>query len=265
MLQRALATLLCLLGVAAIALGIASATLWRPPDTLSATATTPDGTTMLVTDPGVLDMAADRVTARATTDAGAVVLALAPTDEVEAWVRPDAHVRVTGLQDRTTLATTVVEADEPADPAAAPAEPGAPAAAPDPTGSDLWTTEVTGDGEAELTWTAEEGRWSLLAATVGEQAGPVTLTLVWPQVVTTPWLLPGILVGSLLLVAGLVWWSLLIRRRGRQRAADGGDHAHPAGGATAVGTDVGTGRPGDVGPVEPVAGPTGTPDAEEGR
>jgi len=232
-LPRALASLLCLLGAAALGLGVASATVWRADDTLVATV---EATTLVATEPGVLDLAAADVTVRAEAE-GAVVIALGRTADVEAWIGTDAHAWVTGLVDRTTLSTRDVEATSPsptatadptatAGPAATPApEPTAEATAEptdgdaageataavaDPTGSDLWVAEATGDGEAELEWSRQDGRWSVLVAAVGPDAGPVTLRLTWPQVVTTPWLAPGVAVGGLLLVAGLLWWVVLL-------------------------------------------------------
>ncbi|WP_149202668.1 hypothetical protein [Actinotalea subterranea] len=256
MLQRALASLLCLLGAAAIGLGFASATLWRASDTLEASATAADGSTLLMTDPGVLDMAADEVTVRASAGSGdTVVLALGRTADVEAWIGTDAHTRVTGLADLRTLSTddvaatapeateeTPAEGEVPAE-GEAPVEGEAPAEgeaattgddaaaatpAPNPSGSDLWLVEASGDGEAELEWQAQDGRWSLLVATTGESAGAPTVTLVWPQVVTTPWLVPGVAGGAALLLAGLVWWAvLLLRSRRAGHAGRTRDDARP--------------------------------------
>lgn len=236
MLHRALATLLCLLGAAAIGLGIASATLWRASDTLLATAQAAPGTTLLVTDPGVLDLAADEVTVQASAGADqTVVLAVGRTGDVEAWVGTDPVTRVTGLSDLVTLSTE----EGLAEPVPAPTEPeptpsaegtapaeDAPAeeapaeevvAAPDPSGSDLWVLETSGTGEATLEWPDQDGRWSLLVATTGEDAGPPTVSLAWPQEVTTPWLVPGVAVGSALLLAGVLWWVLLLVRSRRSR------------------------------------------------
>lgn len=240
MLHRALATLLCLLGAAAIGLGIASATLWRASDTLLATAQAAPGTTLLMTDPGVLDLAADEVRVEASAgEDQTVVLAVGRTGDVEAWVGTDPVTRVTGLSDLVTLSTE----EGLAEPAPAPTEPeptpsaegtapaeeapaeDAPAedtpeeavAAPDPTGSDLWVLETSGTGEATLEWPDQDGRWSLLVATTGEDAGPPTVSLAWPQEVTTPWLVPGVAAGSALLLAGVLWWVLLLVRSRRSR------------------------------------------------
>ena len=105
MLHRVLASLLCVLGAAALALGIASATAWRADDVLVADAVAADGTTMIVTEPGVLDLAADQVTVTATVPRGDVVVALGRSGDVDAWVGTDAHTRVTGLSAWHHLAT----------------------------------------------------------------------------------------------------------------------------------------------------------------
>ena len=248
MLHRALASLLCALGAAALGLGIASATVWRPSDTLVAQAQGAPGTSLLVTDPGVLDLAADEVTVRASATSGTVVIALGRSADVDAWVGDDAYTRVTGLAGWQVLATEQVagsasEAGDPAadaagdpaadpaatpDPAAVPdpaaedpaAEDPAAAAAPDPAGSDLWVDEASGERAATLELTRLDGRWSVLVASTA--GGVPSVALEWPQVVTTPWLVPGVVVGSLLLLIGIAWWVLILvagRRRARAAAA----------------------------------------------
>ena len=217
MLQRVLASLLCVLGAAAIGLGIASATLWRASDTLVASGSAAPGTTLLMTEPGVLDLAAGEVTVTASAEGGEqIVIALGRTADVEAWIGDDAHTRVTGLASWDVLsALDVAAVEQPAEGEAAPAEGEAAPGAPDPSGSDLWLAEVAGADEATMEWTRQDGRWSVLVATTGEGAGPATLTLTWPQVVTTPWLTPAVGGGSVLVLAGLVWWTLLLIRRRR--------------------------------------------------
>ena len=99
--------------------------------------------------------------------------------------------------------------------ASAPGATGGPGAAraADPTGSDMWIAQATGTGSAQLVWHARDGRWSLLVAGIAADGSAVapTLELSWPRIVSTPWLAPGLVVGSLLLVAGLGllgrdWW-----------------------------------------------------------
>lgn len=228
MLQRLIAAVLAVLGVAAVALGVASATAWRADDPLVATAA-PGGTTRaLVTDPGVLELAGDPVTVTVRAEGSPVVLAVGRDTDVDGWLGDDPYVRVTGLSDWHTLATTSVEAPAPepsgtatADARAAAASPSpsatgdadevAPAA--DPTGSDMWLVEVSGDGSATLEWPARDGRWSLLAVSLGDTA-PV-LDLAWPQTVTTPWLWPGVALGVLLLAVAAVLLVRILRARGQ--------------------------------------------------
>lgn len=280
--QRALATLLCLIGAAGIALGIASATAWRADDVLVASAQAAPGTTLVVTDPGVLDLAAESVTVRATADSR-VVIALGRTQDVEAWVGGDAHTRVTGLARWHELAVTNVAAQVPEEPegeategaaegeAAAPTDgadaatgdqasgdeataegTGEPEAAPppDPSGSDLWVAQVSADDEVEFEWIARDGRWSVLIAAVGEDAGPPTVSLAWPQVVTTPYLWPGVLGGGVLLLAGLAWWArMLVKARRARREVDHAEaEPEPAGAPQQAGVPVGASRQPGVAP-----------------
>lgn len=87
-----------------------------------------------------------------------------------------------------------------------------PVLSPDPTDSDMWFAQATGNGSAELVWPTETGRWSLLVASAGDTTP--TLSIAWPRVVTTPWLWPCVVVGSLMaLVSGL----LLLRARAGAR------------------------------------------------
>lgn len=56
----------------------------------------------------------------------------------------------------------------------------------------------------------------LLVASTGADAAPPTVQLAWPQTVSTPWLVPGVVAGSLLVVVAL--WLFL---RGQMRSRGG--------------------------------------------
>ena len=236
MLQRLIAALLGVLGIAAIGLGVASATVWRADDPLVATADPGGDTRTLVTDPGVLELAGDPVTVTVRAEGSPVVLAVGRDTDVTAWVGSDPYARVTGLSDWHTLATTAGEppatatptatatSEAEAEPAPSPSASGASeeaaVEAADPTGSDMWVLEVGGDGSATLDWPAQDGRWSLIAVSLGDTAP--TLDLSWPQTVTTPWLWPAVAFGVLLLAVAAI---LLVRIL---RAPDGPDAGwHP--------------------------------------
>ncbi|WP_396045673.1 hypothetical protein [Cellulomonas sp. P22] len=251
-----------MLGLLVIGLGIASATLWRADDILVASATPQDGTRLLVADPGVLELAGDPVTVTVEAPGDTpVVLAVGRDTDVAGWVGTDAYARVSGLSAWDTLSTEPVAATAP-DAAAAPdataptdeaapsdetATDGAAAAADaaavlaDPRGSDLWVAESSGEGSATLTWTAQPGRWSLLVASVGDEVP--TLTMSWPRTVTTPWLVPALVVGLLLLAAGAV---LGVRQWRRARRGEDGPEWHPVltGAVPVVGAEPGASEAG---------------------
>lgn len=201
MLRRIIAYVLVALGVVVIAAAIASATVWKSSDSVAATLESGD-VALVVTAPGVLDMVADQVTVTATAPEGSpVTLAIGRDTDVAGWVGDAAHVQVTGLGSWTSLSSEVVD--------------GA-AEAPSPAGSDMWVAEETGTGEVTLSWTQADGRWSLLAATDGTAPAP-TITLTWPQDVRTPFLVPGIVLGGILLVAGLA--MIVLRTLEKREAA----------------------------------------------
>jgi hypothetical protein len=279
-LQRLIAALLGVLGIAAIGLGVASATVWRADDPLVATAAPGGDNRTLVTDPGVLELAGDPVTVTVRAEGSPVVLAVGRDTDVTAWVGADPYARVTGLSDWHTLATTAgeppagatpeAEAEAAAEPAPSPSASGAAeeaaVQAADPTGSDMWVLEAGGDGSATLDWPAQDGRWSLIAVSLGDTAP--TLDLSWPQTVTTPWLWPAVALGILLLAVAAV---LLVRILRSRDDPDAGWHPvstgafatipAPAGSRAAAGSP-GTaaqpapGQPGDEIPVGTVGAPT---------
>ena len=177
------------IGLVMIALAVASATLWRPPETVTASLSADPEAPLLVTDPGVLDLLDEDVVIRATTQDGApVVLVVGRTQDVTGWVGESAHVRVTGLASWDELAASDPEGE---------------GEAPSPAGSDMWLAEAAGEGEAALEWSADEGRHSLLAATDGTAPAP-QLELSWQRAVTTPVLVPGLVAGGVVLLAGAV-------------------------------------------------------------
>ncbi|WP_046527809.1 hypothetical protein [Cellulomonas sp. FA1] len=110
MLKRLVIAFVGLVGAVVIALGVASATLWRADDVLVADlrADAP----IVVTEPGVLELAASEVTVRVEAD-GPVVLAVGRDTDVDGWVGDDAHQRVTGLAGWHELAAEDVAAPAP--------------------------------------------------------------------------------------------------------------------------------------------------------
>lgn len=263
-----------LLGLVVIALAVASATLWRADDVLVARATASAG--LVVTDPGVLELGGDPVTVRAQVPAGDhVVLAVGRDTDVSGWVGSDPYQRVSGLSGWRTLrlaapgssaapspagsasasasasggaaasspSATGAAADASAAPSssasAAPGTATRPAA--DPSGSDMWVAQASGTGSAQLTWRAQDGRWSLLVAGIAADGSAVnpTLEMSWPRVVSSPWLVPGLVLGGLLLLAGAGllgrdWWRTRTGHDGWTSVETGAVPEVPPAGAGAV-------------------------------
>ena len=66
-LQRILAAGLIVLGLVGIGTGVASATVWRESETVVASTPANEGSPLVLSEPGVLDMVADDVTITAKT------------------------------------------------------------------------------------------------------------------------------------------------------------------------------------------------------
>ena len=90
--NRLIYAALGIVGVLLIGLAIASATVWRADSVLRASATADQA--IVVTDPGVLEMAGDPVTVTATVPTGdRVVLAIGRDTDVDGWVGTADHQR----------------------------------------------------------------------------------------------------------------------------------------------------------------------------
>lgn len=199
LLLPALAALLALAGLAAVAVGIAQRTIWLPDDEVTASARLSPDVPLAVTAPGVLEMREGPVTVTVTAEApdAPVVLALGREGDVEAWVEGAAHSVIGGHTAPAQLRVETVDGET---------------EVPDPgTTSDLWLEQETGIGGATYVYDPPPGGWVLLAATNGTVPGPVEMTFTWPREVSTPWSLPLIVLGAVLIasgaaVAGLVWY-----------------------------------------------------------
>ncbi|MCL2849973.1 MAG: hypothetical protein FWE61_08020, partial [Micrococcales bacterium] len=206
-------------GVAVAGLSVASATVWRPDDVLRASVDT--SSKYVVTAPGVVEMGGRPTTITVTAQNKApVVVAVGRDTDVTSWVGDDPHETISGMASWSTLRLLTPEegaasANKPADPPAEP-DPDAPEAKADdanPAGSDMWVAEASGAGRAELKrWAAHSdysGRWSALVA--NPTGAPMQIEFAWPRSVSTPWLIPGLVLGL-----GAIAWAAFseARRRG---------------------------------------------------
>lgn len=227
------------LGVASLGVAVASATLWRPDDHMTATATTSPGVTVLTLDAAV-PLQGGPNPLITVTGPGELVLVSAVRPDVQTWAVANGGQRVTALQDWESLGlkletlsdvpeVSTLEPTEEATEEPAAEEPSAegteestetaapepdPATAPDPRGLDLWQFETTAEGTLNIPGHGPEVQNLFLVASTGPDAGPLTITITWPVEVTTPLLWPGVAAGFLLLsVSGMLW---LHKRREEQ-------------------------------------------------
>ncbi|MDR2380249.1 MAG: hypothetical protein LBE08_03585, partial [Bifidobacteriaceae bacterium] len=227
MLRRWLAGGAVIIGVVTVVLAVCSATVWRPADHVTAQFKAAAGTQAVITAPGVLEAQADFVTV--TVDPVVpVVVAIGRETDVAAWVGDSPVETITGFTSKHAFKVSEEGSDQPIADAA---------------DSDLWVVSRQFAKEGTLQWDRRpEGRWSLVVAPVlpevaadpaaeepveGAEAAPegdssgegesnptddavspvlegTTVTLTWPQQVSTPFLWPGVALGGLLALAGLL-------------------------------------------------------------
>ena len=281
MLRRIFAIVLIVLGLGTAGAAVASGTVWRPSEVVTATLPQEPEVPVVIAGGNVLATVNPEVTVTLTASSGdtPLVLAMGREADVRAWLADAPYLEVTGLTDWETLSVqagpagtedatedpsadatdgasadasaeptedaTEDASDEPTESATSGAEDSeeapADATVPDPAGSDLWIEEVTGTGELSYDWSQVEGRWMMLVATDGSQPAPA-VSMTWTREVTTPLVVPGLIVGGVLFLIGLVWLviELLVHReerRARRRSAA------PAEEAPAVATTAEDGTP----------------------
>jgi hypothetical protein len=120
---------------------------------------------------------------------GSFLLAAGRPDDVDAWVGKTAHNTVAGVSDDgKALQVTHTDGE---------------ATAPSPAGSDLWVSTENASGEMNYSWNAPaDGDWSLLLAADGTKPAPSSITMTFPNDTSTPWAIPLMVLGGLLIIAG---------------------------------------------------------------
>ena len=259
---RVLSIVLIVLGLLAVILAVASATIWRPSQTAVATLKPAATTAYVVTGDGVLNMVDSTVTitAKAKDANSTVTLALARSEDAQAWLANDPYTEVTGLSSwealsgrtitercnvkaaptatatstakATAKATSTAKATATATASAKATATSTAKATPTPdakgcikavasnaslNGSDMWVTSKTGKGSVSITYDPSSSNYVVLAATDGKQAAP-TFSLSWKRTVGTPWLIPGLIVGGLLVAGGVFIFMLDIQMRHQELA-----------------------------------------------
>ncbi|WP_457974398.1 hypothetical protein [Arthrobacter sp. D1-17] len=200
------AVALVLLGLLTLLAGIGQKTVWAPAETVTATApSNAEAAPLTVIDQKLRTVEGGTVTLKVKGE-GNFLLAAGRPDDVTAWVGKTAHNTVTGLsEDKKSLQVERTDGE---------------ATAPSPAGSDLWVSSENASGELDYTWTAPaDGEWSLLLASDGTKPAPSSIEMTFPNDTSTPWAVPLMVIGGLLMIAGL---ALLVLKPGRGTPGAGG-------------------------------------------
>lgn len=209
------AVALVLLGLLTLLAGIGQRTIWAPSETFTAAAPA-DGQAapLTVIDQSLRTLHGGTVKINIEGD-GNFLLAAGRPDDVDAWVGQTAHNTVTGVsEDGKSLQVEHADGE---------------AAAPSPAGSDLWVSTENASGELEYSWTPPaDGDWTLLLASDGTQPAPSSISMTFPNDTSTPWAVPLMVLGSLLILGGIVLALLSARKRDGEGGGKGSGFAQRA-------------------------------------
>ncbi|MEO5314012.1 hypothetical protein PV772_07790 [Pseudarthrobacter sp. CC12] len=195
-----------LLGLLTLLAGIGQRTIWAPSETFTASA--PAGAAaapLTVIDQKLRTLHGGTVKINIQGD-GNFLLASGRPDDVDAWVGKTAHNTINGVsEDGKSLSVEHADGE---------------GTAPNPAGSDLWVSSENASGELEYTWTPPaDGDWSLLLAADGTKPAPANISMTFPNDTSTPWAVPLMVIGSILILGGIV----LALLSGRRKDGEGGD------------------------------------------
>ncbi|MET4135619.1 hypothetical protein [Pseudarthrobacter sp. PvP090] len=200
------AVALVLLGLLTLLAGIGQKTFWAPPETVTATAPSDAAAAPLTVFDEKLRTLRDGTVTISVKGEGSFMLAAGRPDDVDAWVGATAHNTVSGVsEDGKALQLTHADGE---------------AAAPSPAGSDLWVSMENASGELKYNWTPPaDGDWALLLATDGTKPAPASITMTFPNDTSTPWAIPLMVIGGLLILAGAA--LLVLKPKSGSRAGTG--------------------------------------------
>lgn len=176
--------LLLLASLLALLLGIGQQTWLKPSPTVSEQVRISGVNPYVVVDGAVLAQHDGDVQVTVKGE-GSLVAATAVADDVTAWIGDTtADVVTSTVSGGQILESRGTETDSP-----------------DPTGSDLWTEQHTGENALSFQTTPDTLEALLIADTAG--AVPTSVELSWQQDTSTPWAVPLIIVGGLMLLGGI--------------------------------------------------------------
>ncbi|MFP5365620.1 MAG: hypothetical protein ACLGIS_01935 [Actinomycetes bacterium] len=209
------AVALVLLGLLTLLAGIGQRTIWAPSETFTASAPADAAAAPLtVIDQSLRTLHGGTVKINIEGD-GNFMLAAGRPDDVDAWVGQAAHNTITGVsEDEKSLQVEHADGE---------------AAAPNPAGSDLWVSTENASGELEYSWSPPaDGEWTLLLASDGTQPAPASISMTFPNDTSTPWAVPLMILGSLLILGGIALALLSARKRNGEGGGQGSGFAQRA-------------------------------------
>ncbi|WP_258229008.1 hypothetical protein [Arthrobacter sp. HMWF013] len=209
------AVALVLLGLLTLLAGIGQKTIWAPSETFTASAPSDAAEAPLtVIDQKLRTLHGGTVKIDIEGD-GNFMLAAGRPDDVDAWVGQTAHNTITGVtEDQKSLQVEHADGE---------------ATAPNPAGSDLWVSTENASGELEYTWTPPaDGEWTLLLASDGTKPAPATISMTFPNDTATPWAIPLMVLGGLLMLAGIALALLSARKKDGEGDGKGSGFAQRA-------------------------------------
>ena len=219
MLKKIISIFLILSGLVVLGLGIGSGTIWKPAETVTLKTGSLADALLVVTEPGVVRQINEAVTVKVTApEGGEVGLVLGRATDIAGWIGTDSHWSVTGANSWDKLDTKLVKGapaeeptDKPTDAATEEAEAVSPIAG--LLDSDMWLQTLKGEGSVTLDLNKVPDNYLLLAGSLDPKATAAPeVSLTWDREVATPLMLPGILVGALLLAIGLLLLVDSLRR-----------------------------------------------------
>jgi hypothetical protein len=204
-----------LLGLLTLLAGIGQKTIWAPSETFTASAPADAAVAPLtVIDQKLRTQQGGTVKINVEGD-GNFLLAVGRPDDVAAWVGQTAHNTVTGVSEKKDALVVEHAAGD--------------ATAPNPAGSDLWVSTESASGDLQYAWTPPaDGEWSLLLATDGTQPAPASISMTFPNDTSTPWAAPLMVIGGLLILAGIALAILSARKRDGEGDGQGSPFARRA-------------------------------------
>lgn len=187
--------------LALFGVGFAQRTFLSGPESFTASTVSASGNAVTIIDGTVLTALAGRQSLRLA-GSPSIVAVYGRTSDVRAWVG-DTRYTAVGYNALTKKLTTRDL-------------PGVATTVPTPLGSDLWLQQFTGTDRLDVALTLPKDM-SVLVVSDGTASAPSRIAISWPLDNRTPWSVPLMAAGLLLLLAalGLFVWALIHRRRTR--------------------------------------------------